>query len=266
MDTVNYGGVEVLDLNGNKSESYIETEKTLDSTLRYAHVILVPEIGSNTTNPPIKLAYDKIKREVDKVMFKHEQSNWKLFYGMMIDTLAHGCDTGGKPGVMLQIPYVPFNEDRAKNLLVEFVKEICALSGIERAVLNYNINTGFVIECRFDDENNRCLETFYTADVREVEVAKNVSCTIDAGLVPAGIELQKAIDHIGGTLNPRGMEYYQAGMFIYSSTIVNASCMMQTCNIQEQNISGMPIGQIFEESINKELNLSELVFTNYTVL
>lgn len=260
--TVDFGGVEI----NSDSKEYVDTNFPAED-IRVAYAIFIPNIEQNPYNPPIVKAMSEVNYEASKVAFKYDQEeNWKYYYGLVVDSKEHGCTENGTPAVMIHMPYSTHNETMAKEELIIYVKEIAVLCGISDVVLNYNVNIAFHVHCEYTDEDNKCLDTFDSFTYEELKVNLNISCTIETTIQFAGLEFYKAITSIGNKLDPTGIIYYQAGMFVYGKDERVSKCQMISSNIQVQNLYGLKIPKLYEESISKEIEMSDLKINNFTVI
>ena len=123
--------------------------------LRYASMIFEPEVGSNSQNPPLKLAYTIVEKEVKKITFKYNLTKWKLMYAMRVDSTKNHCSYGGSPAVYLQMPYATYNLEDARDNLISYCTELMILLHTEYAVLYFDAKNAYGITCNFDEDGNR---------------------------------------------------------------------------------------------------------------
>ena len=249
----------------NDSKEYVEASYPLDE-VRFAYTIFIPNVEQDPRNPTMTKAMQVVKFQASKVAFKYEQEdNWVYYYGLVVDSEDHGCSQNGTSAVMIKMPYSIKNEAKAKEDLIIFVKEIAVLCGIEDVVLNYNFNTAFHIHCEYNDEN-KCIDTFDSYTYEELKVDINISCNIEENIQFAGIDIYDAITAVGNTLNPFGVAYYKAGMFVYCKDRLANRCQMVSSNVQVQSLGELKISKTFKESIEKEIEVANLKINNYTVI
>ena len=267
VDSVMYGGIEIND----DKKYYIDDQVSIPKDLRYAKVIFMP-IMDQSDIPLINDAYRKVKHEASKVAFKYgQEDHWDYYYGIMCDTINHGCNPIGNPSVLIVMPYSTKNEELAKAELIRYVSEINMLCGIERSILYFNITTAIEVICNFSDENNKCRDTFESFEEIYHSISKNISCDLDSTIEAASKLMQPAIDQNGKgrEMTPSGVPYIQAGAFFYSKAVMATKCKMFAASTMQCNYSEVHEwinGDIFDKSIYNALTNSKLIFKNYTVL
>lgn len=231
-----------IEFDGNIKKEYVD-EKGLpiSDDIRFATVIFIPDIGTNTENPPLRLAMNIIKREAEKVAFKYNQlSNWEYFYGMVI---GKKYLVNGSPAVMIRMPYSIRNEEEAKNMLKTYIEEICTLTSIKYTELYYNAAT--YISFKYPDLNVEQLE------VTEHHTPAMINCELNAGLITSARALYLTTLTSNITTN----------LFVYSKNINCKKCQLSTVFTGDQ-ISRDKL----KETVERQLKNSGLTFTSYTIV
>ena len=246
----------MLEFDGNPPSDVELDEKKVQ--LRYASIILEPKVGCNTQYPALKLAYTIVEKEVRKVTFKYGLANWKLRYCMRVDSTLNNCYIGGNPCVLLQMPYATYNIDDARENLISYCTEVMILLHLEYAVMYFDAQNAYGITCNFD-ENGEIINS----DVEDLPVHLTATCILNAGIVPASIELQRAIMDVEAL---KDMRYYTTPVYVYTSMYPSAvpNSLLFSCNVQNHCI--LKEAKKYENSVRKVIKDSMLSFTNLTVI
>ena len=226
--------------------------------LRYASIILEPNVGVNTQNPPINLAYTIVEKEAKKIIFKYGLENWKLRYAMRADSTMNDCHVGGNPCVLIQMPYSTYNIDDARENLISYCTELLILLKLEYAVMYFDAQNAYGITCNFD-ENGEIINS----EVQDLPIQLTATCIMNMGIVPASNELQRTIMDVEALRDTR---YYTTPAYVYTSVYPSAvpNCLFFSCNVQ--NHCNLKEAKKYENSIRKVLKDSMLSFTNLTVI
>lgn len=253
VHNLDYGN-DVLHPTGRTTD--VSSGRLSEAGVRYASVVFEPKIGCCTDDPPFKLAYGIVKKEIDKVTFKYELSSWINWYAIRVDTVKRGCDVNGTPCVITQIPYGTFDIEKAKEFIISYVTEVMSLIHQEKAVLYFDTSISFRITCKYDEEGN--LESSNVEDIIE---CTSVSCIINsAGIKSAAVILQEAVE------NHNEKDQLQVSLYLMTDKYPNAApqCIMMCASSQNHN--DYTPRSAFVEAIKEEIDSSMLSFTNYTVI
>ncbi len=226
--------------------------------LQNATIIFEPDVGCNQQNPPLQLAYNIVKKEVDKITFKYSLDNWVLKYAMRVDTIKNGCYMGGNCAVMLNMPYATYNIDQARELLISYCTELMSLLKVEYAVLYFDVRNAYGIKCIYSTKGE-----LLQSDVEDYKLENTVSCTLEAGITTASTILQEHITNIAADHDAR---YYATPMYVYTGTYPSTAANSILSVPIVQNHAQFKDPNKFRHSVLKIIEDSKLIFTNLTII
>ena len=247
----------VLDFDG-QQQLTIDKIGDIDTSLRYAKIIFDIDVGCNTENPPLKMVYNIVKKEVDKVRFKYGQKEWNLRYALYVDDPAKGCYTGGNTCIIVEIPYVPVDIEGAQKMIVQMCAEIMNLLKKEYCVLYFDVSRAYTITNTYAPNGE-----LFNTEANLVNIESTVNCIIETGFVTAAKELQDTMVKIKNEKNP---EYYITPLFIYTNKYPSQANKVSAVSFVIQNNAFFPDHKKFVKSVKKLFDESMLKITNLTVI
>ena len=262
VKNVKYGN-EVLHPIGSSFEVDREKLEAFPVEVRYASVFLEPNVGQNGEAPPFMYAYVTVKKEVDKIVFKYELSDWINWYAMRIDTIENGSHYNGMVAVLTQIPYATYDIERAKELIIKYVTELMALIGQEEAVLYFDANIGFRIICKYDYNtlNKNGIPKFISSDVVDIKDLCTITATIDSNLKDAGKSLYEAIS------SRTSYDSLRVPIYIHAKESYSTVCFATAVTYQNHGeYYPYATETIFKKAVKDELKDSKLKINSITVI
>ena len=256
-------GNEVLHPTGTSFEIDREKLEAFPVEIKYASVFFEPDVGQNGEAPPFMAAYVVVKKQVDKVVFKYELSDWINWYAMRVDTIDNGSHYNGMVAVLTQIPYATYDVERAKELIISYVTEIMSLIHQEEAVLYFNSKIGFRIKCKYDykDLDKDGNPKFISSDVADITDLFTITATIDGTMKDSAQNLFKVIN------SRTSYDDVRIPMYLYSKESYSTVCFATAVTYQNHGeYYPYSTETIFKRAVEQELNDAELKINSTTVI
>lgn len=268
IKNITYGN-EVLHPTGNSYEVDMKKQQMFPVEIRYASVFFEPNVGQNGEDPPFSLAYGAVKREVDKLVFKYELSDWINWYAIRVDAPENNSHYNGSPCVLTQIPYATYDIDKAKELIINYTIELMSLIGQEEVMLYFDAKTGFMIRCKYDLGENqvRPLNATFTGklvstEIREFKDVFTISVTLEeTTMKEAARALYEAI------VNRTSYDTIQVPFYIHAKEANASVCFAAAITYQNHGEYYPQAAEtIFRRAVEEELEEAKLNFNNITVI
>ena len=242
----------------NEQNLTVEMNQNIDTSLRYAKIIFDIDVGCNTENPPLNMVYNIVKKEVDKVRFKYEQKEWFLRYALYVDDPAKNCYVGGNTSIIVDIPYVPFDIEGAKKMILDMCVELMNLLKKEYCVLYFDVSHAFTISNTYAPNGS-----IFKTEINPVNIESTVNFSVGTGFLTAAKEFQDTMIRIKNEKNP---DYYLTPLYIYTNKYPSQANLVNGVSFVIQNNAFFPDHKKFVKSVKKLLDDSMLKITNLTVI
>lgn len=256
-------GNEVLHPTGSSFEIDQEKLEAFPVEVKYASVFFEPNVGQNGEAPPFMEAYVVVRKEIEKITFKYELSDWISWYAMRVDTMENGSHYNGMVAVLTQIPYATYDIERAKELIISYVTELMSLIGQEEAVIYFDSNIGFRIKCKYDYDKldaNR-LPKFISSEVSDIKGLFTITATIDGNMKDSAHSLYEVISH------RTSYDDIQVPIYLHAKESYSTVCFATAVTYQNHGeYYPYAAETIFRKAVEEELNTSKLKINSITVI